>query len=137
MPASITFTVLVWKEMVTFTMSYAAFCERVLDIPSSICPEAGSPPWDLFNRVRSLAMVRPFVTDAPLDDQDINRLLRDLCRLANYQRQEEMKMEKEEDEDAQRIANVKKYQEEMNRLKISESSWSEEKFIEWAATNKV
>ena len=136
MPASITFKVLVWDEMKTVTMSYAEFCDRVLDIPSSICPESGAP-WELFNRVRSLAVVRPFVTNGGFSVRSIDDVLRSLCRLANYQRQEEMKMEKEEDEDAQRITNVKKYQEEMNKLKISESSWSEEKFIEWAATNKV
>ena len=88
MPSSIEFKVLVWDEMETYTITYEQFCDRVLDIPSSLCKKEGAP-WDMFNRVRSLAVVRPFVTNGRVSEQNINMLLRGLCRIANYQRKEE------------------------------------------------
>jgi hypothetical protein len=88
MPSSMEFKVLVWDEIETYTITYEQFCDRVLDVPSSICKKEGAP-WDLFNRVRSLAVVRPLVTNAPLGEKGIDILLLGLCRLANYQRKEE------------------------------------------------
>ena len=83
------FKVLVWNEMKTYTMTYEQFCDRVLDVPSSLCKKEGAP-WDLFNRVRSLAAVRPLVTNGSLGEKGIDILLLGLCRLANYQRKEEI-----------------------------------------------